>query len=340
MGEVANFLNEFKTRKATDDGLLIPDKDRMLGHFNNGKPVATYCGIPEIQKMFAWKRGFLQLMTGDPNMGKSTFLLYLHVVMAKCYGWKTCIWSPEMLDSYTENNQSYVSSEDIFDELIFMWTGKNPYKHYLSKYGQSQMSEAEYIKAYDEVIKYFFVINPPNNEYSNVINSFKYFDNIHDFDCLILDPWKNMTIPSNGDMADVRLNNVLADLKKITLECNCITTIVAHPHQRKNAIGEDGLITMPTPYDISGGAAWYQTMDLIMVFHRPWKHDQIMRNRCVFSTQNKIRKQQLVAEPGIYGDQENSKLYFEFTKNRFIFDEQDPLEVDMEKIHKVDDFPF
>ena len=64
-----------------------------------------YCGISEISNIFSWKKGFSYLITGTPGTGKTTMILFMMLLMSYKYGYKWCICSPEMEDSFLKNKK-------------------------------------------------------------------------------------------------------------------------------------------------------------------------------------------------------------------------------------------
>ena len=69
--------------------------------------------------------------------------------------------------------------------------------------------------------------------------------------------------------------------------------IIAHP--RKMEVSNDGVVTVPTLYDISGSANWYNKIDNGITVHRHRTHDDDYVGVYV----GKIRHQYKNGKPGV-----------------------------------------
>ena len=320
MSNFKSFMSEeFAQRDQgmNDQRLLSPDHERMLWEFRNGKPIGSPCHIPQLSKIFSWKRGFQYCFTGNPNAGKTTFTLFLMLIKSMVDGWKWLIWTPEMLDSYTYRElgkkKVKITATDVYDELIYMRLGKNIYKHYETRYGYKQCSEQEYAEGLEWVKKYFFVIQPEDNKYQSLIDNFQYFYETLGTDGFLADPFKNLIFEDNA-RADNILHRAFADVNLMAKDTDSVWIWIAHPKSMTRPIGEDSTPRVVSAFDLAGGAAWYNSMDFIGSYHRPNIHIKYSDPMGEFHSL-KIRKQQLVGLPGSF-----ENIEFLFRSNRFYFD--------------------
>jgi twinkle protein len=69
--------------------------DEFQSLYKEGKPSGISTGIKSVDALFTLQTGNLNIVTGYPGDGKSTFLDFLIQNVAKNYGWKTCFCSFE-----------------------------------------------------------------------------------------------------------------------------------------------------------------------------------------------------------------------------------------------------
>lgn len=308
-----------------DYDILLPDEVSMLKEFNEGKPIGELAHIEGIEDQFTWKRTFVNCWTGRPNSGKSTLLEFMALVKSKADDWKWCLWSPEMINSHKIGNLIHRSSSDIYDELIHMLTGKNPYKHFVDKYNIPQMKQEEYLEALMWVQDRIIVIDPKEKSYKNLIDTYNYLFEKYGFDGWIIDPFKNVRYEQTGT-TDVVLHHIFDEFKYCAVHTNSSINIVAHPRSlgdsRDARIGgkENGAYKPVNQFHLLGGSAWDNAMDGIFSVYRPNIH-QDPNDRRAWLYHYKQRKKHLVGETGVYKHIEFDKL-----KNRFYFDGRCPLD--------------
>lgn len=301
-----------------DESLLEPDLAIMIKEFKEGKQIGEDGRVAALKDQFSWKRSFVNCWTGNPNAGKTTFQQFMAVVKSKYDGWKWCIWSREMINAYNDNGKIRISASDIYDEIIHMITGKNPYKHFTEMHGIEQMTIEEYMEALDWVEKHFYVIEPKDKSYESIIDTFMYLYEKKGFDGFIIDPFKNLKLP-DGRTDDV-LHRVFDDFKECSLKTNTSVNIIAHPKSSNDNKNQDGSFKLVTQYELSGGAAWNNSMDGIFSVYRPFIHKNPNDKR-MYLYHLKQRKKHLVGLTGVYKD-----IEFNWKTNRYYFDGYCPLD--------------
>lgn len=299
--------------------LVINDRDLMLKEFREGKPVGDTARIEIMKENFSWMRTFVNCWTGWPNDGKTTFFQFMALIKAITDGWKFLIWSPEMINTRETPTGIKYSSVDIMDELVFMYTGKTPYKHYKALYGIEQMPEQEYLAALDFLEQYFIIIQPQDRKYTDLLDNFYYFHEIHGVDAFLIDPFKNLE-QDQDSRTDLYLDKVFTDFKICSQKTNTSFNIIAHPKQQVDPKNSDGSYKFCTQHMLNGGASWNNNMDGIYSIYRPMKHKSPTDPQTNFISL-KQRKQQLVGRTGICKD-----IEFEFRTNRYYFNGVCPID--------------
>lgn len=303
------------------DEIILIDPLAQLDEFENGKPVGDSSMIAALNQNFTWKSAFVNCWTGWPNDGKSTFFMFMALVKAYVHNWKWCIWSPEMYNAFLDPSKKLqLSASDLVDELIFMKTGRPPYKHFKPQYGISQLPKDKYMQALEWVQDHFVFVDPKARKYSNLIDVFKYVHEHYGVNGYLMDPFKNLDHTDEGARFDLYLDKVFADIKRFALETNTTVNIVAHPRNDKDPKNPDGSYKVCTQFSLAGGAAWNNNMDGIFSISRPFKHKDPQDPRVVFYNL-KQRKQQLVGRVGLY-----KNIEFDFDSNRYYFNGYEPIE--------------
>lgn len=301
---------------------LPPDVDIMLYEFEHGKEIGETSNVAALNDIFSWMRGFINCWTGWPNDGKSTFFMFMALLKSVLDGWKWCIWPPEMVTSTRDlkTKRVRISARDIYDELIFMLTGKCPYKHWEKKYGVPQMARSEYLDALNWIARHFFIVYPKSRKPEDLLSVFRYQYEINGIDGTLADPFKNFQ-HDEGGRTDTYLDETFAMFKEVALETNTSSNIIAHPKSQSEPKDlKTGAYKICTPHMLAGGASWHNNMDGIFTPYRPNRHTNIKDPTVHFYTL-KQRKQELVGTVGAFKD-----IKFDFFGHRFYFNDVCPID--------------
>ncbi len=275
-----------------------------------------YCGIDQISDIFSWKKGFSYLFTGSPNTGKTTMVLYLYLLMSLRFGYRWCIWSPEMEDSYLKKGSIEYHAKDLIYTLIWTLAGATPYKFYSQKHGCKLLDEEEKQSSYNWVCDHFKFIHIGDRTPAGIMEGFKETHDKYKVDGFLIDPWKS--VKQNMDKrSDLWLEDALMEFKIFSLETNSIMNYIVHPKSMKDYRDANGNYRIITPFDLNGGAAWNNSMDGIISLRRI---DDVMEWHS-----QKLRKQYLVGLTGKY-----ETIYFDRHKYRYSFGDNDPFETNID----------
>lgn len=272
-----------------------------------------YCGISQISNIFSWKKGFSYLFTGTPGTGKTTMILFLMLLMSYKSGYKWCIWSPEMEDSFLNNKKVNYHAKDLIYLMIWTLTSKTPFSYYAKNHNIEVLTDNEIKTAYNWVIDHFKFIHINDRTPAGLIEAFNEQKIKYDIDGFLIDPWKSVKQDMNGMRSDLWLEDTLMELKTFSLETDSILTFIVHPKSLKDYKDDKGNFRIITPFDLNGGAAWYNSMDVIISLRK-------LEIRTEWHSL-KIRKEHLIGQIGSY-----ESITFDKNKYRFSFGLTDPFE--------------
>jgi len=278
------------------EGIVTLDKvkEQMSNNYKFGSKKGETTGIPHVDKVFKWMKGFTYVFAGYANHGKSEFLNYMMLMKSLKDGYKWAVFTPE---GHT--------ADTFYENLIHMYTGQTT-----DHRSDNQVNQSLYWEAAEFIKKHFFYIYPKKEHSAENINAiFKYLIDNEGVDGCVIDPYNQLAFDSAGSEY-LQIRNFLQMQRRFYIENNVIGVIVAHP---KNPNPNDnGSIDPPQVYQISGGAEWNNKSDVIMTYHRPNFYIDIGDTSCTFGTK-KIKRQKDMALPG------DIDMRFDRKKNRFVF---------------------
>lgn len=278
-GEIVT-LDQLESSMPPRDIIRVSDcEDDMDKVYQSGWVRAETTYYPSLDVHWRWKRGDLNIIHGMPNMGKSTFYLFLCLIKAVKEGKRYCLFGPETYPAhnfYLDMIESYLGGE--------VAGGKN-------------FSRAEYDAAKKFIAHHFYYIYPmDNNPTPNYIKE-RFFEMIikEKVDGCIIDPW-NQLDHSFGDREDQYLSRYLGEFSRFFKENDVYGAIIAHPHKMLKEGNKD--YPCPTMYNLAGGAMWGNKADNLAAFHRPKFYSEPDDPTCEWHSQ-KIKRQKEVGKRGM-----------------------------------------
>lgn len=227
----------------------------LTSYHKNGLPKGDPTGWKSLDAHYSVLRGQWTLITGIPGHGKSEFLDALMMNLATQSGWVFSIFSPE-------NQPHEIHVAKLMEKLMKKPFGQGP---------NERIDSDEMAGAIAWMDSHFRFIKPhPELQVPNiraVIEASARF--INDFDKqegqvnkygIVIDPWNELEHkrPSNQSETEY-ISETLAYVRQFAREWNVHVFMVAHPrilHRDK-----DGKRPVPTPYDVSGSAHWFNKAD-------------------------------------------------------------------------------
>ena len=231
-------VKKLEPAKLTDLGMKVLNFSK--GNFDRG----LQTGWRALFNVYRVSDHQLNIVTGIPSHGKSTWVDQLSVNLAINHGWKWCIYSPE----------SYPLEIHVLNLI--------------EKYMRSAItgiSREQVQKAVDFIEKHYIFVDCSKDEVT--------LDQILDLardskvNGLIIDPWNEMDSERPTGMSETDyIGRCLKKIRVFSRNNKIASFIVAHPQKMyKNDKGE---YNRPTLYDISGSAHWYNKADNGIVIHK------------------------------------------------------------------------
>jgi hypothetical protein len=232
--------------------------------YERGFQKGLHPGWDSVAEIFTIEPGHPTLVTGCPTAGKSSFVNAWLAHMALAYNWKAVFCSPE-----------FHPIEYHVLRYIETYTGESA--HGSSHTGKMRRDVYEAGKAWAKDHMHF--VEPANARKRAVKLAMECaLERQARAGCnaLVLDPWASFVHEKkNGDRADEALASQLNELVEFGLKNKITPIIVAHPHMM--APNAEGKYPVVKPYDLNGGAMWFNLFYNILSLHRDpsWANGEV-----------------------------------------------------------------
>lgn len=229
------------------------------------------CGIPGLGKHFRLRPGDFSVVTGIPSFGKSSFVNVVATRMAELYGWHTSFASFEQKPQIDH---------------------KRALRTLFAGYRVVDCSPQLLADADAWIDDYFSFIVPSEDDDVTLEWALERCAAAvvqHGARLVVLDPWNEMDHVRPPDMSITEYTGfAIKQFKKFASKYQAHVMVVAHPAKLKR---EDGKTPVPSLYDISDSAHWYNKADLGIIIHRVDADDTLLRVQ-------KSRYHDQLGEPG------------------------------------------
>jgi twinkle protein len=211
--------------------------------------LALNIGIAGFEQHLRIRLGDFSVWTGVPSSGKSTFINDVMCRIATNNRFRIGFASFEQ-PPQTEHRRT-----------LRTW--------YSSKF-EKTMSESEIAMAdkwIDEAFR--FVVPKEDDEVSMpwLLERMAALAIRHDVKIIVIDPWNEMDhLRENGETVTEYTGKAIKLFKSFATKYNVHVAVVAHPAKMQR--NKDGKYAVPSLYDISDSAHWYNKADLGVVVHR------------------------------------------------------------------------
>lgn len=211
---------------------------------------------PIIDDQISWETSRLAIVTGIPTSGKSEFVDYIVTKLNIKHGWKAAFFTPE-------NHPLKFHYAKLFEKLI----GK--------KFSQSKSSELEWDMAYDYIRNnFFYIMNEEDFTVKSILESAKILIKTRGVKILVIDPYNKLD-HQYKDSETQYISRFLDQIIQFAKFNNVLIFLVAHP-KKMNKV--EGKIDVPSLYDISGSANFYNKTDYGITVHRKTNSENVMIN--------------------------------------------------------------
>lgn len=229
----------------------------VMGLYDHGMEPGLSAGWPSLDEFYTVKPGEMTVITGIPNSGKSNWLDALTVNMARKYGWKFGIFSPE-----NQPLESHIAR--LTEKVTFKPFAPGP---------TQRMTEHEVSDAVFFLNDHFTAILPPHAELCTLDGLLEIARQLvlrKGIKGLVIDPWNEVEHDRPANMTETEYVSVcLGKVRRFARGFGVHVWMVAHPAKLRKE--QDGNYPVPTPYDISGSAHWRNKADNCITVWRDLK---------------------------------------------------------------------
>ena len=262
--EVINTLKYPKISGITD---VSNFSHKILDYYKNGYPKGDRIGLQGFDNLLSFRGGELTMVTGISGSGKSEFLDFIMVELAKNHKWRFGICSMENPPDlhFIKLSEKYLNTNllDIFNQE----TGEI----YYNKVNEEQLNKAfEFNYNHFNYIEYATDQNDRSKNRSlldvdYIINQAKQLVKMYGMKGLVIDPWNTLDHELKKNETETNyVSRVLSKIIAFAEDYNVHVFLVAHPTKGVTVNGVDRVATLN---DISGSGNFFnKTHNGISVF--------------------------------------------------------------------------
>ena len=216
--------------------------------YETGLRQGAVIGHPNFDELCSFETRRLCIVTGIPSSGKSEFIDEIAVRLCLRYGWRFAFFTPENMPLSTH-----------IAKLISKIIGKDC--------SPATRVTTDYAQAKEFVNNNFFYIDPPEDyKLSTILEKAASLVRMRGIHGLVIDPYNYIDDESNGQNESRYISKQLDEMSKFAKRHDLLLILMAHPTK----MGKDanGNIEVPTLYNISGSAHFYNKADFGIVVNR------------------------------------------------------------------------
>lgn len=223
--------------------------DYMLA-YDRGIDGGLSTGWASLDNGYTVKTGQLTIVGGMPGSGKSEVLDALMVNMARLHDWRFAVYSPENFPPETH---------------LRKWAKKIVGKTF---FGSMRMTREEAAEALEWSAQHLdFLMPEDESSLDTVLGLARALVYRYGIKGLVIDPWNNMDHDRpNGTSETEYISQSLTKIRQFARIFDVHVWVLAHPMKMQK--DKDGSYGVPSPYDISGSANWYNKADNIFTVFR------------------------------------------------------------------------
>lgn len=219
--------------------------DRLYRHgLQKGKTI----GHPNFDNLISFETKRLCIVTGVPSSGKSEFIDEMCVRLNNRYGWRAGFFSPE-------NMPLEYHAAKLTEKIVGC------------KLGNGSMCSADYAAAKRHIADNFFHIMPEeDSSLSSVLKKAAVLVRRRGIKILVIDPFNRLDPEGSERLSETQIISRQLDMMtSFAQRYDVLVILMAHPTKINAQNTADGI---PTLYNISGSAHFYNKADFGIVVHR------------------------------------------------------------------------
>lgn len=233
------------------EGIFTVDDidDAINALYDNGFQKGVTVGHDNLDRLISFETKRLCIITGSPGSGKSEFIDELAERLNIKYEWRFAFFSPE---------NAPLSFH--FGKLAEKFTGK--------KFNRQTLPYGEFQQVKEHLKKNFFFISPEQDfTLDSILQKAQVLVRRKGIKALVIDPYNRVeSTLEKGQTETQAVSKFLDKLTNFAQRNDVLVILMAHP--TKLPKGKDGGIEVPTLYDISGSANFFNKADFGIVVHR------------------------------------------------------------------------
>lgn len=238
-----NALKTAKNIKLSDVYAVEDFQNEIDAYFENGLPQGLRIGIDDLDELIRWQTGRFGVVTGAPSSGKSEFIDFIYSKLNIVHGWKFGYYSPESMPLPLHYSR-------IFEKFI----GK--------QYDKTKITEAEKETGDDYINENVFWVAPEMDFTTDeILARFEYLVKAKGCKAFVIDPFNRIEQEAqHSDNERLFIKKTLGKMISFAKKTDSLLLLIAHPTKlQKNK--DNGKFPMPTMYDISGSADFWNMVD-------------------------------------------------------------------------------
>jgi twinkle protein len=266
---VSTVLESFKYTKISGITDVSNFEHKIWDYWKNGYPKGDRIGLKDFDPLLSFRGGELTMVTGISGSGKSEFLDYIMVQLAKRHNWKWAVCSME--------NPGDIHTTKIIEKCL----GTNLTDIYDSETGELFYEKAEEDKVkealsfsynYFNYIEYAITVEDGETHRSvlsidYILDQAKKLVSMYGTKGLVIDPWNTIEHDlKNNETETNYVSRILSKIIAFAEDYNVHVFLVAHPTKGVTINGVDRVATLN---DISGSGNFFnKTHNGISVFRK------------------------------------------------------------------------
>ena len=231
--------------------------DEIDDFYLNGLPKGAKTGIDKIDEFLSFHEGYISVLTGIPSHGKTTLLDFVLVRLLINEAWSGAFYSPE-------NKPTKLHFSKIAQILIGKsWDG----------YGRITKAELDMVKEFLDELFWFI---KPEKDYTidSILSSVLQLKRRKGIKFFVIDAWNKLEHLEDSTTYIGRVLDKIAVFCELQ-QVHCF--LVAHPTKMRKE--KDSLqYEIPTLYDISGSANFYNKADSGLSIYRDFTNNKTLLN--------------------------------------------------------------